>query len=223
VARALLEAAALPIAAPSANLFSRPSPTRVEHVLQDLAGRIDIAIDGGPTQVGVESTVLDLTGPEPVVLRPGAVTLEMLRELLPNVRAVTAAGRDAGEQTALRSPGMLSKHYAPKAPLTLYEGPRALERLAGVITEATLRGQEVGVLVPHDHASRFAGLGVHIGDLGPAHDAGAMAARLFGALRDLDAAGVDAIFALGIEEEGGLGAALRDRLRRAAAGRIIHT
>jgi L-threonylcarbamoyladenylate synthase len=224
VARALLEAAAIPIAAPSANLFSRPSPTRVEHVLHDLDGRIDMAIDGGPTEVGVESTVLDLTPNEPTVLRPGAVTLEMLRELLPNVRAAahTNAG-PGGAHVPARSPGMLAKHYSPRAPLTLYEGPRAVERLAGVITEATLRGQEVGVLVPRDHAARFSGLGVHIGDLGPVEDVSQMASRLYAALRELDAAGVDAIFALGVEQEGGLGAALRDRLRRAAAGRIIHT
>jgi L-threonylcarbamoyladenylate synthase len=238
VARALLEAAAVPIAAPSANLFSRPSPTRAEHVLHDLAGRIDMVIDGGRTEVGVESTVLDLTSETPTVLRPGAITIEMLRELLPNVRDradVKASGHETGVAAevqvgarpevrgGLPAPGMFAKHYSPKAPLTLYEGPRAVERLAGVVGEATLRGQEVGVLVPREHAERFAGFGVRVADLGSANDPAGMASRLYEALRELDASGVDAIFALGIEEEGGLTAALRDRLRRAAAGRIIHT
>jgi L-threonylcarbamoyladenylate synthase len=238
VARALLEAAAIPVAAPSANLFSRPSPTRAEHVLQDLDGRIDIIIDGGPTEVGVESTVLDLTADMPTVLRPGAVTIEMLRELLPNVRDRTelkvaqrtdgVADLEVGPPPDVRlgpmpSPGMLSKHYSPRAPLTLYEGPRAAERLAGVVGEAIVRGQEVGVLVSHEHTARFQAFGVRVADLGPSDDAAAMAARLYAALRELDAPGVDAIFALGIEGREGLRSALRDRLRRAAAGRIIRT
>jgi L-threonylcarbamoyladenylate synthase len=242
VARALLEAAAIPLAAPSANLFSRPSPTRAEHVLHDLEGRIDMIIDGGPTTVGVESTVLDLTVDPPAILRPGAVTIEMLREMLPNVRdradvdAGARGNRVSGEDETtegaevhpdpngpMPSPGMLSKHYSPKAPLTLYEGPRAVERLAGVVGEAIVRGQEVGVLVPREHAPRFEAFGVRVGDLGPAADPAGMALRLYAALRDLDREGIEAIFALGIEAEGGLAVALRDRLRRAAAGRIIHT
>jgi L-threonylcarbamoyladenylate synthase len=220
VARALLEAAAIPVAAPSANLFSRPSPTRAEHVLEDLGGRIDMVIDGGSTQVGVESTVLDLTADAPTILRPGAVTIEMLGELLPNVRT---RGEAAAPDQPMPGPGMLSRHYSPKAPLTLYEGPRAVERLAGVVAEATLRGQEVGVLVPREHAERFEGFGVRVANLGPASDLAGMATRLYGALRELDSSGLDAIFALGVEDKGGLTAVLRDRLRRAAAGRIIHT
>ncbi|HXH26058.1 MAG TPA: L-threonylcarbamoyladenylate synthase [Vicinamibacterales bacterium] len=223
VARALLDAAGIPIAAPSANLFSRPSPTRAEHVLQDLDGRIDIVVDGGPTPVGVESTVLDLTGPEPIVLRPGAVTPEMLRAVLPGVRVRSAAARQG---VAAPSPGLLERHYAPRAPLTLYEGDadRVLARLAGDARAEATGGRRVGLILADDdrlHAALHH-LPPHIDvvTVGPAANLAAVASRLYAALRELDAAGVDMILARGFPADTGLGLALQDRLRR-AAGRIV--
>ena len=200
VARALLAAAGIPVAAPSANLFSRPSPTQAGHVLEDLDGRIDLVLDGGSTQVGVESTVLDLSGKVPEVLRPGAVTLEMLRPLLPDVRMRVAAAA-AGPQ---RSPGLLTKHYAPRAPLTLYEGPadRVLARIRHDAGLAQASGRRVGLLLPDD-------------------DAAVTAARLYAALREFDAAGVEEIFASLPTTTDGLSHAVADRLRRAAAGRVV--
>jgi len=200
VARALLAAAGIPVAAPSANLFSRPSPTQAGHVLEDLDGRIDLVLDGGRTQVGVESTVLDLSSDVPEVLRPGAVTLEMLRALLPDVR-LRAGTAGPGPQ---RSPGLLSKHYSPRAPLTLYEGPpdRVIERMRADADASQAAGRRVGVLLPDD-------------------DAAVMAARLYAALRDFDADGVDEILAALPASTGGLSQAVADRLRRAAAGRIV--
>ena len=143
VARALLAAAAIPIAAPSANLFSRPSPTRASHVLDDLNGRIDLVLDGGATEVGVESTVLDLSGDVPAILRPGAVSLEMLQAILPRVeqRRPSESGR-----SAMPSPGMLERHYSPRAPLTVYDGD-AREAVARLIDDARAcdsRGQARG-------------------------------------------------------------------------------
>ena len=120
IAHALIAAAGIPVAAPSANLFSRPSPTRAEHVLQDLDGRIDLVIDGGPTTVGVESTVIDLTGAIPTILRPGAITLEMIRAVLPDARMQPPSLREAAG--GMPSPGLLSRHYSPRATMTLYEG-----------------------------------------------------------------------------------------------------
>ena len=218
VAQALLRAAALPVAAPSANLFSRPSPTRAAHVLEDLDGRIDLVIDGGATQVGVESTVLDLSGDRPTVLRPGAVTIEMLRPLLPLVRV---RGGDDSEGGPLRSPGLLTRHYSPRAPLTLYEGPAgaALERLAHDARLARAAGRRVGVLLADDDL--LPGLDVIRPPLGAARDAAAIAARLYAALRELDAAGVDEILARALPALDGLGPAIGDRLRRAAAGRVV--
>ena len=219
VARALLEAAAIPLAAPSANLFSRPSPTRAEHVLQDLDGRIDIVIDGGATVVGVESTVLDLTSPNPTVLRPGAVTLEMLRELLPNVgvREVRADGGPA------LSPGTMSKHYSPRARLTVFGGHRqaALEALVERARQAVAEGHRVGVLVMREDVDAFGEFPVQLAEMGTRSDLAGIAARLYAALRQLDAAGVDIILACDVDADDGLGRAIRDRLQRAASERVV--
>jgi len=217
VARALLEAAAIPIAAPSANLFSRPSPTRAEHVLHDLDGRIDMIIDAGATTVGVESTVLDLTCAEPTVLRPGAVTLETLRTVLPVVRL-----RDAGDRSPTASPGMLSKHYAPRAPVTLFCGEpgAALAALVGRARDASAGGVRVGVLVMREDVAAFGDFPVQLVEMGTAGDLEHVAARLYAALRQLDAAGVDVILARDITRDEGLGRAIRDRLRRAASEQV---
>jgi L-threonylcarbamoyladenylate synthase len=219
VARALLDAAAIPIAAPSANLFSRPSPTRAAHVLEDLDGRIDMVIDGGPTIVGVESTVLDLSGNVPTILRPGAVTREMLNEILPRVMwRAGAPARESGE--AMRSPGLLDKHYSPRAPLTLYEGD-ASAVVARMTEDARVHahnGRTAGIVAADDDPFT----GEHVVRLGPGSDLATVASRLYAALRDLDASGVDVILVRSFPADAGLGLAVHDRLRRAAAGRIVH-
>jgi L-threonylcarbamoyladenylate synthase len=218
VAHALLLAASLPVAAPSANLFSRPSPTRAAHVLDDLNGLIDMVVDGGPTQVGVESTVLDLTVDPPAVLRPGAISVEMLRTVVPAIRlgAVRVA---AGRGEPLTSPGLLSKHYAPRAPMTIYQGGPAAARQA-LITgarEAVAAGRRVGVLVTTEDAPMLSGVPVVIAELGSEKDVETVAARLYAALRDLDAAQVDVILTRDVSRDDGLWRAVRDRIHRAAA------
>jgi L-threonylcarbamoyladenylate synthase len=217
IARALIEAAAVPVAAPSANLFSRPSPTRAEHVLEDLEGRIDIVIDGGATPVGVESTVLDLSHDPPTILRPGGVTLDMLRTVLRNVVSRSSSGDTQAE--AMPSPGMLARHYSPRAPLTLYEGsPSAIRaRLTADAHAAISAGRSVGILAA-DEDTFSEGRVVRVGS---SSDLAVVASRLYAALRELDAAGVDLILARGFQGESDLGAAIQDRLRRAAAGRVI--
>jgi L-threonylcarbamoyladenylate synthase len=221
VARALLDAVRLPIAAPSANLFSRPSPTLATHVLDDLDGRIDLIIDAGPTTVGLESTVLDLSGAIPTILRPGAVTAEMLRLVLP---LIEARGQTADGASAMPSPGLLTKHYSPRAPLTLYEGEAAAvaARMAGDIRTAVAGGLRVGVIAADEDV-----LGgpecppLRVIRIGLSHELRVVASLLYAALRDLDAAGVDVILARQFPSDSGLGLAVQDRLRRAAAGRII--
>ena len=224
VARALLLAAGMPIAAPSANLFSRPSPTRASHVHDDLGGRIDMILDGGPTDVGVESTVLDLAREEPAILRPGAVTAEMLQAVVPRLGA--SSTRPADDEP-LRSPGLLSKHYSPRAPLTLYEGApeAALQALVAEAGRQTGAHRRIGILGTRDQLARVrtvigeASRAWHLEDIGDTSSE--TATRLYASLRAMDAAGVDLILVIAGPAEG-LGVAVQDRLRRAAAGRIVH-
>jgi L-threonylcarbamoyladenylate synthase len=207
VALALIREAGVPVAAPSANLFSRPSPTRAEHVLEDLEGRIDLILDGGPTPVGVESTVVDLTVDPPEVLRPGGVSLEELSDVLPEV-VFTPRVEERGA-----APGMLLKHYSPRARFALVAGPAELRALAERRIE---EGARVGALVSDQQLAILAGLPIEIGSLGAPGEA---AARLFDELRRLDRLGVDLILALA-PEKSGLGLAVWDRLFRAAEGRV---
>ena len=221
IARALIAAAAIPVAAPSANLFSRPSPTRAAHVLEDLNGRIDLVIDGGSTTVGVESTVLDLTGPVPTILRPGAVTVEMIRAILPDVTVRSTSVREP--VVGMKSPGLLTRHYSPRAEMTLYEGPTpaVLERIIGDAANRLTRGASIGILVADEDDLGQYPAGIRIVRLGGERDHETLAANLYNALRTLDAEGVDVILARTFADESGLAAAIHDRLRRAAAGRIV--
>ena len=235
VARALIDAAAVPVAAPSANLFSRPSPTQASHVVDDLDGRIDLVVDGGSTTIGVESTVLDLTSDAPTILRPGAVTIEMLRKVIRRVRVSPALRirdsgsgiRDSGlENTPMPSPGMLEKHYSPRALLTLYEGETGavLQLLTEAAGAALAEGKSVGLIVAEEDRAALASLGAHprlfSRAIGSEDAPDVVASRLYPTLRELDAAGADIILVRGFSDRG-LGAAVQDRLRRAAAGRII--
>ena len=121
-ARQVIQAAGVPLAAPSANRSGRPSPTTAEHVMNDMKGRIDAVLDGGPCQVGVESTVVDMTGDVPRVLRPGAVTREQILRVLGSVEVDSAVFHEVAPGEVVRAPGMKYRHYAPKAPVLLFEG-----------------------------------------------------------------------------------------------------
>lgn len=226
VALALIRAARLPVAAPSANLSGRPSPTTAGHVLADLDGRIDMILDGGPTAVGVESTVLDLSSPQPTLLRPGGVTVEMLTDVIGPVAIAPGATADprAGTVVRPRSPGMKYRHYAPAAPLTLVEGEAeaVAVKIEALLAEQRAAGKRVAALVSAELAGRLArDAAAVIAVLGQRRDPATMAANLFARLRELDAAGVEAIVAEGYSEAG-VGLALMNRLRRAAGGRIVY-
>ena len=218
VALALIRAAGLPIAAPSANLSGRPSPTTAEHVLEDLAGRIQLLLDGGPCPVGLESTVLDLTGEVPLLLRPGGVTLEQLQEALGEVRVLDPRNFKKGE--APPSPGLKYRHYAPRAPMFMVEGEasRVVKEIQKICRENRLKGRRVGLLVTEENRGQFRAEAIEV--LGLRRSPEEMAARLFDSLRRLDASGVDLILAESFEETG-IGMALMNRLRKASSGRVI--
>jgi L-threonylcarbamoyladenylate synthase len=220
VAHALLTAARLPIAAPSANLFSRPSPTRAEHVLHDLGGRIHAVLDGGPTSLGLESTIVDLASGAPRLLRPGGLAAERIEEVL-GTKLIAVATHGEGPQPA---PGLLPTHYAPRAPLVLIAGPpeRAAARLEQALSDALEAGQRVGAIVLAEDSGRVpADVSVRV--TGSWREPETSAQNLFAALRDLDRAGLDVIFVRDLAEPShGLGRALADRLRRAASS-VIQT
>jgi L-threonylcarbamoyladenylate synthase len=227
VARALIEAAGIPVAAPSANLFSRPSPTQASHVIEDLDGRIDLVVDGGATAIGVESTVLDLTSDPPMILRPGAITADMLRGVLGRVDVWRGSrARHATAAAALPAPGMLERHYSPRAPLTLFEGDTsaALPALIAAARNEISSGRWVGIIAPDEDRDALAPLAsdrkVLLQVIGSNDAPAVIAKRLYATLRELDAAGADVILVHGFRDDG-LGEAVQDRLRRAAAGRIV--
>lgn len=198
VARSLLGEAGTPIAAPSANRSGAVSPTTAEHVLTSLGDTVDLIIDGGPCAVGIESTVLDLSGPEPILLRPGAITHAELESALG--RSVRRAAVSANSGSAgLSSPGLLARHYAPNRPMRL----NAKGRRSG---EAMLA---FGPSAP---------AGADVLNLSPTGDLAEAAANLFRMLRALDQPSYSAIAVMPIPERG-LGEAINDRLARAATPR----
>ncbi len=204
ISQSLLKTVQLPIAAPSANLFGRISPTTADHVREQLGDRIDYILDGGPCRVGVESTVLQITADGARLLRPGGVTLEAIEAVIGPVELPPFA--KTVSDMALASPGMLPQHYAPRTRLVLANQPEELPA-----TEGNLRVGLLAFRSPPKSKDAFASIEI----LSATGDLREAAARFFAALRRLDAAGLDLIVAQTFPEEG-LGRALNDRLRRAA-------
>src|SRR5712692_875122 len=221
VALALIRAAASPIAAPSANRFMHVSPTTAQHALADLRGRVPLILDGGPCEVGVESTVLDLCSTVPTILRPGGVSLEALRAVLPDVQPPSQL-IDAVPTNALQSPGQLLTHYAPAVPLLLFDGSIESMR-AAMLAELRRRveqGERVGVLVADEDIAAFRDSGAVVRTLGDAAAPEQVAAALFASLRALEEADVQVILSRSFDEHG-LGLAIHDRLLKAAAGKVF--
>lgn len=218
VARGLIRLAGVPVAAPSANTSGRPSPTTAQDVMADLAGKIEVIIDAGPCGIGVESTVVDCTTPVPTLLRPGGVTLEMLLETLGEVEIDSALG---GEDAVPRAPGMKYTHYAPAAPMTLYEGEaeKAAPALLREAERLLVAGKRVGAVVSAETAPLLPS-GVVKAVYGSRHNMEEAAANLYSALRCFDGEKVDEIVAEGLSEAG-LGLAVMNRLRKAAGYNIV--
>ncbi|MDQ0154319.1 L-threonylcarbamoyladenylate synthase [Robertmurraya andreesenii] len=213
IALAIIQAAGLPIAAPSANRSGRPSPTTATHVWEDLNERIPAIVDGGPTGIGVESTVLDCTMEIPQILRPGGVTMEELVSVIGEVKIDPAL---SNEEMAPKSPGMKYTHYAPNAPLYLVEGSR--ERIQGLIDEKRQEGFRVGVLTTEENRSFYDGDVVKV--CGQRAHLESIASSLYDTLRSFNQAQVDIIFSEMFPNEG-VGQAIMNRLLKAAGHKVI--
>lgn len=216
VAQALLLEVGIPVAAPSANRSGRPSPTEAQHVWEDLHGKLPLILDGGPTGYGVESSVVDVTGETPVLLRPGGVTLEQLREVAGAVEVDPGlTDRDATP----RSPGMKYRHYAPKGSLWLVRAPwpGVSDALQRKVRENQAEGLRVGLLVTEEHR------GLVQADLtvccGRRQNPLSVAQQLYHSLRTFDDQGIDVIFAETFPDEG-LFRSVMNRLTKAAGGKI---
>ncbi len=194
LAQDFLKACGTPVAAPSANLSGRPSPTDWEAVMEDLAGRIDCILQGNPTDIGIESTVVDCTSPVPMVLRTGGISLEQLQEVVPETSIYKPRGNEKP-----RSPGMKHRHYSPRAEVILVEGVNA-EPGEGVAF--------IGLQVPSGN----------FGELKVCESLEEYARSVFAFFRDCDRHGIKTIYCQAVEESG-IGLALMDRLKRAASGK----
>lgn len=221
VSIALIKTSGLPIAAPSANIFSRPSSTKAQHIIDDFSDSVDLILDGGDSTIGVESTVLDLTSNPPVLLRPGGTPMEDLQEIIPDLQF----GPDyihIEEVKATSSPGQLTKHYSPNAKLRFFKGPpkKTMDLIRRETITLQKTGHKVGLLLPKDDLDELKGLGITGFNLGAESDLDSVARNLFSGLRFLDKAGVDVILVRSLNREG-LGLAIMDRLIRASEGKII--
>ena len=216
VARAFIKAAGVPVAAPSANISGRPSPTTAEAVLKDMQGRIPLILDGGACHYGVESTIVDCTGEKAVILRPGAITEEMLAEVAGEVEIDPAL---VGADAVPKAPGMKYKHYAPKAPLTLVEGEpqKIAQGMRQQVEKWQEAGHKVGLIASMEVLKELAGLVPEElqADYGAQGDLPAIAADLYEALRYFDDTDADRLLAEGTTSEG-LGLAIMNRLHKAS-------
>ncbi|MBX7151864.1 threonylcarbamoyl-AMP synthase [bacterium] len=205
----LIRESGFPLAAPSANVSGRPSPTTIEDVLEDLAEKIDCAIDGGSTYYGIESTVVDVSGKVPTLLRPGSISIEQLRSTIGKVKIA----QNNSERP--KSPGMKYKHYAPKAKLIIIEGKKEniAKKIQSILSKK--KNEKTGVITTqHSNSYRY-GLIQFVGS-----DNNRIARNLFKALRAMDRLGVELILAEGIPEKG-TGHAIMNRLRKAAGYKVI--
>ncbi len=210
----LIRRADVPVAAPSGNLSGRPSPTAASHMVEDMWGRIDGIVDGGPCGVGVESTIIDLTCTPPRLLRPGGLSLEDLRSVLGEVAVDKAVVEKLADGEKPRAPGMAYRHYAPKAPVTVVSGDPV--RSAAYIREHM--PADAGVICFHEYVHTFPGHLVH--DLGHMGDKAEQARHVFEALRTFDETHVTAIWAQ-CPDGSGLGLAVENRLKKAAGFHVI--
>lgn len=221
-ARALIRLSGVPVAAPSANTSGRPSPTTADHVWQDMNGRIEMIVDGGPVGIGVESTIIDVSGEEPMILRPGAVTQEMAFQVLGRRIRLDPAITEGPVKEDIRpkAPGMKYKHYAPKAELTLVEGEERLVALTinRLVKERLSEGFLAGIICTDETMGEYP-VGM-VKSIGLRKKEETIAHNLYGVLRDFDDQGVDYIYSESFSRDH-LGQAIMNRLIKAAGYHIL--
>ena len=220
IALKLIELSNTPIAAPSANISGRPSPTDIERCVEDLSGRVDFIIGGEKSNVGVESTIVDCTVNPPLVLRPGGITLEMLREIDPKIEIDKAIMEKPSDNLKPKAPGMKYRHYAPNAKVKIIKGDRkkTVEKINEMVHNYIDEGKRVGILSSKENASLY-----ELGEIfivGSKENLSEVARNLFEGLRGLDDKKVDIILAESYDEQG-VGLAIMNRLQKSAGFDII--
>ena len=221
VARALIRESGVYIAAPSANTSGRPSPTKAEHVREDLDGRIDMILDGGAVGIGLESTIVDMSTNVPTILRPGYITKEMLERVLDNVQvdpAITA--KTMNPNIVAKAPGMKYRHYAPKGQMTIVEGESeaVIREINRLVRGKKQEGSSVAVIATAETEMRY--VCDHVKSIGSRKTEGSIAAGLYDILREMDHIGAEYIYAESFEQDG-LGKAIMNRMLKAAAYHVI--
>ena len=220
VARRLIECAGGYVAAPSANVSGKPSPTLAKYVIEDMDGRIDMIIDGGEVGIGLESTIVDLTVEPPQILRPGYITQEMLNEVLGAVD-VDKTILDNSSGQAPKAPGMKYRHYAPKGDLTIVTGDAAdvVAYINAQAAEFTAAGKKVGIIASEEVLQQYRAAIVK--NIGNRTDETAIARNLYRILREFDEEGAEIIFSEAFDD-GGMGQAIMNRLLKAAGHKVIN-
>lgn len=221
VARKLIEKAGVPIAAPSANISGKPSPTNIERCIEDLNGKVDFIIGGEKCDVGLESTIVDCTVEPPCILRPGGITLEMLREIDPNIYIDPAIMKKADKNFKPKAPGMKYRHYAPKAPVKIIAGnlEKSIAKINEMVQNYIDDGKKVGIMSTDETNDRY--YNAIIKSLGSRKDLNSIAHNLFKTLSEFDNENVDIILSEAFKEEE-IGIAIMNRLKKAAGFDIIY-
>lgn len=221
VARELIKRSGVYIAAPSANLSGRPSPTQAKHVIEDLDGRIDIIIDGGSPDIGIESTIVDASGSKAVILRPGYITKDMLKDVLCDVSTDPAIeGILPQKDIVAKAPGMKYRHYAPKGQLLIVEGSpdRVARKINSLVSEKDTEGYKTAVIATDETKDKYK-CNI-IKSIGTRKSENSIAASLYNILREMDYMEVQYIYSESFGA-GILGGAVMNRMLKAAAGHII--
>ncbi|HHV74796.1 MAG TPA: threonylcarbamoyl-AMP synthase [Thermoanaerobacterium sp.] len=221
IAHALIKRAGVPVSAPSANLSGKPSPTDASHVISDLYGRVDMIIDGGSCDVGVESTVVDMTGEIPTILRPGGITKEMIMEVVGSVDVDPIVYKKPSMDVKPKSPGMKYKHYSPDAEVYIVKGNigDVIKKIQELTEFQLNNGKKVGIMATEQTCEKYRNGEVLV--VGSREKPETIAKNLFRCLREFDKKGVDVVYAEGFDYDE-IGLAIMNRLEKAAGYKEIN-